>query len=110
MTCAPRPREDLTTVIRQATAQWARRNGTEAPLPDFAAYVADNVQQRVIDPLFADSRAYIAELETDNATLADETARLGKAHKAQTLVAETALTELEQYRQTAPELDERTRA
>ncbi|ONF62272.1 hypothetical protein [Amycolatopsis keratiniphila] len=110
MTCAPRPREDLTTVIRQATAQWARRHNAEAPLPDFAAYLADNVQHRVIDPLFADSRAYLAALEVDNAVLADETARLGEALKAQTLAAETAVAELAQYRSTTPELDERTPA
>ncbi|MFJ8913407.1 hypothetical protein [Amycolatopsis sp. NPDC102389] len=110
MTCAPRPREDLTTVIRQATAQWARRHNAEAPLPDFAAYLADNVQHRVIDPLFADSRAYIAEVEADNSMLADETARLGEALKAKTLAAETAIAELEQSRQTTPELDEKESA
>ncbi|KFU80994.1 hypothetical protein SAMN04489729_4834 [Amycolatopsis lurida] len=109
MSGAPRTAEDLTTVIRQATAQWARRHNAEAPLPDFAAYLADNVQHRVIAPTFADCRTYIAELEADNAVLADETARLGEALKAQTLAAEGAITELEQSRQT-PELDERKRA
>ncbi|EMD22897.1 hypothetical protein [Amycolatopsis azurea] len=110
MTGAPRTAEDLPAVIRQATAQWARRHNAEVPLPDFAVYLADAVQHRVIDPTFADCRTYLAELEVDNALLADETARLGEALKAQTLAAETAVAELEQYRQTTPELDERTRA